>query len=163
MRIPSPFSSPALFIIAGLTLAVAWSLSFADARPEAAAAVAQEAGQASAHDEEEAVQGEHDSDGHGNTPGNAHGNTPGDTHGDTPGDTHSNDVHGHREHVDPVGRLPLWTTIPFIGILLSIALGPLVAPHWWHRNFPKASVFWALASAVHPRDRQLPHRGDGQQ
>jgi Na+/H+ antiporter NhaD/arsenite permease-like protein len=51
-------------------------------------------------------------------------------------------------HDDPVGKLPLWTTIPFAGILLSIALFPLLAPHFWHRNFPKVSAFWALLFAV---------------
>ncbi|MFH2052861.1 MAG: sodium:proton antiporter [bacterium] len=57
------------------------------------------------------------------------------------------DDHGSG-HVDPVGALPLWTAIPFAGILLSIALFPLVAPHFWHRHFPKVSAFWALAFAV---------------
>ncbi|MDX1388053.1 MAG: sodium:proton antiporter, partial [Acidobacteriota bacterium] len=32
--------------------------------------------------------------------------------------------------------LPLWSVIPFVGILLSIALFPLVAPHFWHRHYP---------------------------
>ena len=50
--------------------------------------------------------------------------------------------------VSPVGQLPLWTAIPFVGILLSIALGPLVAPHFWHHHFPKVSAFWALLFAV---------------
>ncbi len=50
--------------------------------------------------------------------------------------------------VSPVGLLPLWTAIPFVGILLSIALGPLVAPHFWHHHFPKVSAFWALLFAV---------------
>jgi len=44
--------------------------------------------------------------------------------------------------------LPLWSTIPFVGILLSIALFPLFAPRWWHHHFPKVSLFWALAMAV---------------
>jgi Na+/H+ antiporter NhaD/arsenite permease-like protein len=44
--------------------------------------------------------------------------------------------------------LPLWSTIPFIGILLSIAVFPLVAPHFWHHNFAKISAFWALILAV---------------
>jgi Na+/H+ antiporter NhaD/arsenite permease-like protein len=51
-------------------------------------------------------------------------------------------------HASPVGLLPLWTIIPFAGILLSIALGPLVAPHFWHAHFPKVSAFWALLFAV---------------
>jgi len=46
------------------------------------------------------------------------------------------------------GRLPLWSVIPFVGILLSIALFPLVAPHFWHNHFPKISVMWALIFAV---------------
>lgn len=44
--------------------------------------------------------------------------------------------------------LPVWSAIPFAGILLSIALFPLFAPHWWHRHFPKVSAFWAIAVAV---------------
>ncbi len=45
-------------------------------------------------------------------------------------------------------RLPLWSIVPFAGILLSIALFPLLAPHFWHRHFPKVSAFWALVFAV---------------
>ena len=44
--------------------------------------------------------------------------------------------------------LPLWSVLPFAGILLSIALFPLFAPHFWHHHFPKVSAFWALALAV---------------
>ncbi len=57
------------------------------------------------------------------------------------------DGHGSG-HIDPVGALPLWTAIPFVGILLSIALFPLAAPHFWHHHFPKVSAFWALLFAV---------------
>ncbi len=35
--------------------------------------------------------------------------------------------------------------IPFVGILLSIALFPLLAPTFWHHHFGKVSAFWALA------------------
>ena len=35
--------------------------------------------------------------------------------------------------------------LPFIGILLSIALLPLWAPHFWHRHFGKVAAGWALA------------------
>ena len=45
-------------------------------------------------------------------------------------------------------RLPLWSALPFLGILLSIAVFPLVAPHFWHRHFPKVSAFWAVIFAV---------------
>ena len=44
--------------------------------------------------------------------------------------------------------LPLWSTIPFIGILLSIALFPLVAPKFWHDHFIKVLVFWVLALVI---------------
>jgi Na+/H+ antiporter NhaD/arsenite permease-like protein len=32
-------------------------------------------------------------------------------------------------------------------MLLSIALFPLLAPHFWHRHFPKVSLVWAVAFA----------------
>jgi Na+/H+ antiporter NhaD/arsenite permease-like protein len=44
--------------------------------------------------------------------------------------------------------LPLWSVLPFIGILLSIAVFPLAAPHFWHHHFPKISALWALIFAV---------------
>ncbi len=136
MKLPSLLTSPALLIVAGLTLVLAWSLSCGDTVLGPTSAAAQEHGQAAAHDEGEAA---HNDDAQGD---DAHSDT---AHNDT---AHNDDAQGHEEHVDPVGKLPLWTAIPFLGILLSIALGPLVAPHWWHRNFPKASAFWALAFAI---------------
>jgi Na+/H+ antiporter NhaD/arsenite permease-like protein len=36
--------------------------------------------------------------------------------------------------------LPLWTVLPFAGLLLSIAVLPLVAHHWWERNLNKGLV-----------------------
>lgn len=39
---------------------------------------------------------------------------------------------------------PYWAA-PFAGILLSIALLPLVAPVFWHRHFGKVAALWALA------------------
>ncbi len=44
--------------------------------------------------------------------------------------------------------LPLWSIIPFIGILLSIALMPLWTPRFWSHHFPKVSAFWALFLAI---------------
>ncbi len=35
----------------------------------------------------------------------------------------------------------LWA-LPFVGILLSIALFPLFAPHFWHSHFGKVTAFW---------------------
>jgi len=44
--------------------------------------------------------------------------------------------------------LPVWTIIPFAGILLSIALCPLWTPHFWHDHYGKVSAFWAILFAV---------------
>jgi Na+/H+ antiporter NhaD/arsenite permease-like protein len=55
----------------------------------------------------------------------------------------------HGADRDRLGReLPLWTCIPFAGILLSIAIFPMVAPGFWHRHYPKISFAWALTLAV---------------
>ena len=45
--------------------------------------------------------------------------------------------------IDGSNLSALWT-IPFAGILLSIAIFPLVAENWWHHNYGKVSAFWAL-------------------
>ena len=41
----------------------------------------------------------------------------------------------------------LWA-LPFAGILLSIAIGPLAAPKFWHHHFGKVSAFWSLCVVV---------------
>jgi Na+/H+ antiporter NhaD/arsenite permease-like protein len=38
-----------------------------------------------------------------------------------------------------------WWAIPFAGLLLSIALGPLLFPSFWHHHFGKLTAAWALA------------------
>jgi Na+/H+ antiporter NhaD/arsenite permease-like protein len=45
-------------------------------------------------------------------------------------------------------RLGLAMGLPFVGVLLSIALLPLLAPRFWHHHFGKVSAFWGLALAV---------------
>ncbi len=40
------------------------------------------------------------------------------------------------------GSLSLLWIIPFLGILLSIAFFPLLAPHFWHHHYGKVSLFW---------------------
>lgn len=42
-------------------------------------------------------------------------------------------------------RLNFLWAIPFAGILLSIALMPLMAPGFWHHHFGKVSAAWTLA------------------
>ena len=55
--------------------------------------------------------------------------------------------HGHQGR--ELGELlPLWSIIPFAGILLSIAIFPLVAGEFWHHHYPKISAMWALITAV---------------
>lgn len=49
----------------------------------------------------------------------------------------------HVPHIDAKNLSLLWI-IPFIGILLSIALFPLLAPHFWHHHYGKVSLFWWL-------------------
>ncbi len=61
-------------------------------------------------------------------------------------DTHD---HGHSSHHGIDGsKLPLWTIIPFAGILLSIAVFPLVAEHFWHQNYGKVSLAWIVIFSI---------------
>ncbi len=64
----------------------------------------------------------------------------------TPADSHNQAVSSHEMSLGE--QLSLWWIIPFAGILLSIAFGPLIAPHFWHKHFPKISLAWALIFAV---------------
>jgi len=44
--------------------------------------------------------------------------------------------------------LSVWWGVPFAGVLLSIAVFPLVAPKLWHHHFGKISVAWAAVFLV---------------
>ncbi|MGE5892961.1 MAG: sodium:proton antiporter [bacterium] len=44
--------------------------------------------------------------------------------------------------------LPLWSVIPFAGMLLSIALFPLFVPRFWHDHYGKVSLFWIIMFVV---------------
>ncbi|MEZ5669148.1 MAG: sodium:proton antiporter [Alphaproteobacteria bacterium] len=50
-------------------------------------------------------------------------------------------------HLDGA-ELGIFWIVPFVGILLSIALFPLFAPNFWHHNFGKVSAFWAFAFLI---------------
>jgi Na+/H+ antiporter NhaD/arsenite permease-like protein len=65
----------------------------------------------------------------------------------TPEKTETKAVHEEESGEELGTQLPLWSVIPFIGILLSIALFPLLAPHFWHHHFGKVSIFWSLLFA----------------
>ncbi|MDD9305194.1 MAG: sodium:proton antiporter [Desulfobacter sp.] len=57
------------------------------------------------------------------------------------------DQTGHG-HINLGEVLPLFSCIPFAGMLLSIALLPLVAGRFWHHHFGKVSAFWAACLAI---------------
>ena len=48
-------------------------------------------------------------------------------------------------------KLPLWGIVPFVGLLLSIALLPLRAPRFWesHRNKGLVAFLWSLPVAAY--------------
>ena len=49
----------------------------------------------------------------------------------------------------PAGAdLTLWWGLPFAGLLLSIAVIPLVAAHFWHAHYGKVAAAWALALLI---------------
>ena len=44
--------------------------------------------------------------------------------------------------------LPWFSVLPFAGMLLSIAIFPLVKGEWWERNQLKVALFWAFVFCV---------------
>lgn len=55
----------------------------------------------------------------------------------------------HEAHHTNLGEtLPIWSVIPFVCMLLSIAIVPLVKPHWWEHNLLKVALFWAAVFLV---------------
>ncbi|RJG05459.1 sodium:proton antiporter [Noviherbaspirillum cavernae] len=42
-------------------------------------------------------------------------------------------------------KLTAWWAVPFVGLLLSIAICPLWIPAFWHHHFGKLTIGWALA------------------
>ena len=62
-------------------------------------------------------------------------------------ESHHGDDHGSHHGIEG-SNLPLWTIIPFVGILLSIAIFPLVAEHFWHHNYGKVSLAWIIIFTI---------------
>ncbi|MBN2055792.1 sodium:proton antiporter [bacterium] len=56
----------------------------------------------------------------------------------------------HTPHgtADLGSTLPLWAGLPFAGILLTIALMPLINDKFWHHNYGKLSAMWAAVFAI---------------
>ena len=48
----------------------------------------------------------------------------------------------------PGAELSAVWVIPFVCMLLSIAVMPLALPHIWHHHFGKISIFWGLAFLI---------------
>ena len=56
---------------------------------------------------------------------------------------------GVRDAIMELGQtLPIWSIIPFAGMLLSIAVFPLVKAEWWERHQLLVSLAWALLFLV---------------
>jgi Na+/H+ antiporter NhaD/arsenite permease-like protein len=52
------------------------------------------------------------------------------------------------DHAVPGAEMALAWVLPFVGILLSIALLPLLRPHFWHHHYGKVAALWALLFLV---------------
>ena len=68
---------------------------------------------------------------------------------------HAHDEHAEdhaKEHAIAHGKMrqgiPLWTIIPFVALLLCIAIFPLANPHWWEHNSNKAYIVAALSLPI---------------
>ncbi|MEE9189702.1 MAG: sodium:proton antiporter [Candidatus Neomarinimicrobiota bacterium] len=54
---------------------------------------------------------------------------------------------GSIHHLDGSQLSILWV-LPFMGILFSIAILPLFADRFWHNNFGKVTIFWAMSFII---------------
>jgi len=73
-----------------------------------------------------------------------HGEPP--AHGEEAGEVHEGDLHHQAETLGT--QLGVLRVIPFVCMLLSIAIFPLALPHFWHHHFGKVAAFWGLAFLV---------------
>lgn len=44
----------------------------------------------------------------------------------------------------PAAKVPIWFCVPFAGLLLCIAIFPLVKAAWWEKHQPLVVAFWCL-------------------
>ncbi|MDE6252808.1 MAG: sodium:proton antiporter [Lachnospiraceae bacterium] len=49
---------------------------------------------------------------------------------------------------DMGSSMPLWACIPFAGMLLCIAIFPLVKAEWWEKNKPWVVLFWSAVFII---------------
>ena len=80
----------------------------------------------------------------------------GDGH-DNHTEQHGDDDHSTHHGVDGA-KLPLWSIIPFIGMLLSIAIIPLINFHFWENHYGKISLAWIAIFSV---PFLIGYKGDG--
>ena len=71
------------------------------------------------------------------------------------GDGHD-DYAGH--HGVGGSNLPLWSVIPFVGMLLSIAIVPLINFHFWEHHYGKFSLAWIAIFSI---PFIIAYKGDG--
>ena len=69
---------------------------------------------------------------------------------------------GHDDHAGHHGvdgaKLPLWSIIPFVGMLLSIAIVPLINFHFWEHHYGKISLGWIVILSI---PFLIAYKGDG--
>ncbi len=69
---------------------------------------------------------------------------------------------GHDDHAGHHGvdgaKLPLWSIIPFVGMLLSIAIVPLINFHFWEHHYGKFSLAWIAIFSI---PFLIAYKGDG--
>ena len=53
--------------------------------------------------------------------------------------------------------IALWVLIPFVLMLLGIAIGPLVAPRWWEKDVNKILYYQGMDNSSNP-ELPLRHR-----
>ncbi len=80
----------------------------------------------------------------------AHGEQAQAAHDAAAGADHGAEHGGGLHHMaESIGKqLGVLWVIPFVCMLLSIAICPLTVPHFWHHHFGKVSAFWSLAFLV---------------
>jgi hypothetical protein len=44
---------------------------------------------------------------------------------------------------------PVWLILPFVSLLLLIAIGPVMMPHFWHKNYVRISIGSGLLVAAY--------------
>ena len=69
---------------------------------------------------------------------------------------------GHDDHTEHHGvdgaKLAIWSIIPFVGMLLSIAIIPLINFHFWEHHYGKISLAWIVIFSI---PFLIGYKGDG--